>query len=118
MINVDDLLKPVADGKPCGEDFTYHESFQKMEELSKGKPETQFSPAEPPKWNEVRDVALDVLRQSKHLGAAVVLARALVNLGGAEGMRDGLALARGMTEKYWPDLYPRLDPASNNDPTE
>jgi type VI secretion system protein ImpA len=118
MINVDDLLKPVADDKPCGEDFTYHPSFQNLETLSRGKPETQFSQAEDPDWKEVRDVALDVLGQSKHLTAGVILTVSLVKIGGLEGLRDGLAAVRGMMEKYWGDVYPKLDPDDNNDPTE
>jgi type VI secretion system protein ImpA len=118
MINVDDLLKPVADDKPCGEDFTYHPSFQNLETLSRGKPETQFSQAEDPDWKEVRDSALDVLGQSKHLTAGVILTVSLVKIGGLEGLRDGLATVRGLTEKYWGDVYPKLDPDDNNDPTE
>src|SRR6266581_4108454 len=118
MINVDDLLKPVADDKPCGEDFTYHPSFQNLETLSRGKPETQFSSAEDPDWKEVRDAALEVLGQSKHLSAGVILTLSLVKIGGLEGLRDGLAAIRGMTEKYWSDVYPKLDPDDNNDPTE
>ncbi len=118
MINVDDLLKPVADGKPCGEDFTYHPSFQNLETLARGKPETQFSAAEEPEWKEVRDAAIEVLNQSKHLAAAVILSQALVKIEGVEGLRDGLAVVRGLTEKYWPDVYPSLDPEDNNDPTE
>src|SRR5262249_26579599 len=65
-----------------------------------------------------REAALEVLGQSKHLGAAVILTSALVNLGGLDGLRDGFAVVRGFTEKYWPDVYPRLDPEDNNDPTE
>ena len=118
MINVDDLLKPVADDKPCGEDFTYHPSFQNLETLSRGKPETQFSQAEDPDWKEVRDSALEVLGQSKHLMAGVILTVSLTKIGGLEGLRDGLATIRGMTEKYWNDVYPKLDPDDNNDPTE
>jgi type VI secretion system protein ImpA len=118
MINVDDLLKPVAGDKPCGEDFTYHPSFQNLETLSRGKPETQFSAAEEPDWKEVRDAAIEVLNQSKHLAAAVILTRALLKLGGPEGFRDGLAVVRGLTENFWADLYPKLDPEDNNDPTE
>jgi len=118
MINVDDLLKPVADDKPCGEDFTYHPSFQNLETLSRGKAETQFSQAEEPDWKEVRDGALEVLGQSKHLMAGVILTLSLTKIGGLEGLRDGLATIRGMTEKFWNDLYPKLDPDDNNDPTE
>ena len=118
MINVEDLLKPIADDKPTGEDFTYHPSFQNLETIVRGKPETQFSPAEEPEWKEVRDAALEVLGQSKHLSAGVILTLALLKIGGLEGVRDGMALVRGMSEKYWNNLYPKLDPDDNDDPTE
>ncbi|MEO8428820.1 MAG: type VI secretion system protein TssA [Verrucomicrobiota bacterium] len=118
MINVDDLLKPIADDKPCGEDFTYHASFQNLETISRGKAETQFSPPQEPDWKEVRDVALEVLGQSKHLTAGVILTLSLLKIGGLEGLRDGLAVVRGITEKYWSTLFPKLDPDDKNDPTE
>ena len=118
MINVDDLLKPISDDKPCGEDFTYHPSFQNLESISRGKPETQFSAAEEPDWKEVKDSAIEVLGQSKHLSAAIILTVSLLKLGGLDGLRDGFAVVRGLTEKYWPDIYPKLDPDDNSDPTE
>lgn len=118
MINVDDLLKPVSGDKPCGEDFTYHPSFQNLETIVRGKPETQFSAAEEPNWKEVRDVATEVLGQSKHLTAAVILTLSLLKIGGLDGFRDGVAVLRGLVEKFWGDVYPRLDPESSNDPTE
>ena len=118
MINVEDLLKPIAGEKPCGEDFTYHPSFQNLETISRGKPETQFGPGEEPDWKEVRDAALEVLGQSKHLGASVILTVSLLKTGELEGLRDGFAVVRGLTERFWNDLYPKLDPEDNNDPTE
>jgi type VI secretion system protein ImpA len=125
MIDVDALLKPIAGDKPCGEDFTYHPSFQNLETISRGKPETQSfgtstatSPAEEPEWKQVRDAAIEVLGQSKHLAAGVILSESLVKIGGLEGLRDGLAVVRGLVEKYWADVYPKLDPDDNNDPTE
>ena len=118
MINVEDLLKPVPGDKPCGEDFTYHPAFQNLETLARGKPETQFSAAEEPEWKEVRDAAIEVLSQSKHLNAAVILTQALLKIGALEGLGDGLGVVRGLTEMYWPDVYPKLDPDDNNDPTE
>jgi type VI secretion system protein ImpA len=125
MIDVDALLKPIAGEKPCGKDFTYHPLFQNLETISRGKPETQsfgssteISPAEEPEWLEVRNAAIEVLGQSKHLAAGVILSLSLLKIGGPEGLRDGLAVMHGLTEKYWGDVYPKLDPEDNNDPTE
>jgi type VI secretion system protein ImpA len=118
MINVEELLKPVADDKPSGDDFTYHESLLDLERVAKGKPADQFSEGEEADWKEVREKAMDVLRQSKHLRASVLLTLSLMKLGATEGLRDGLAVVRGITENFWPNLYPKLDPDDNNDPTE
>jgi len=125
MINGEDLLKPISDDKPCGEDFSYHPSLQNLETIARPKPETQSfgasgdaTPGEEPAWKEVLSSATEVLTQSKHLTAAVILTVAAMRLGGLDGLRDGLAVVRGFVEKYWPDVYPKLDPEDNNDPTE
>ncbi len=54
----------------------------------------------------------------KNLRVAVTLCIALVKLEGASGLRAGLALLKGLLERYRLDLYPRLDPEDNNDPLE
>lgn len=123
MINVDDLLKPIAEDKPCGEDFSYDPSFQNLETIVRGKHKSQFDDQdkpdwEEPDWKEVKDKALEVFGKSKHLTAGVILSVSLLKLDGVEGLRDGLAFLHGLVEKFWADLYPRLDPEDNNDPTE
>jgi type VI secretion system protein ImpA len=96
MINIEELLSPVSAEEPCGADLAYDAATQELETVLLGKPETQFSPAEEPRW--------DCL--------------ALVRMEGLQGFRDGLAVIRGLLERYWDGLYPRLDPEDNNDPTE
>jgi type VI secretion system protein ImpA len=118
MISVDDLLKPISPEQPCGEDFTYQPSFQEMETLVRGKPETQFSQAEDPNWKELRDLSISFFGQSKHLSAGVILSLCLLKTDGFAGLRDGLTVLRGLLEKYWDAVYPKLDPDDNNDPTE
>ena len=93
-------------------------AFVALERLIAGKPETQFSAAEEPDWKAVHDACLVLLGQSKDLRVAVILCLALLKLEGAVGLRDGLALLKGSLERYWPDLYPKLDPEENNDPLE
>ena len=43
MIVSEELLKPISDEFPCGEDLSYDPGFQELEALSRGKEETQFS---------------------------------------------------------------------------
>jgi type VI secretion system protein ImpA len=118
MVEVEQLLKPVSAEEPCGKDLSYDPGFLELEGLVAGKPETQFSAAEEPDWKAVRDASVALLGQSKDLRVAVTLCLALIKLDGAVGLRDGLALLKGMLEHYWPDLYPKLDPGENNDPVE
>jgi len=118
MIDVEEFLKPISADQPCGKDLSYDAGFLALDERIVGKPETQFSAAEEPDWKGVRDACLELFRQSKDLRVAVKLSLALIRLEGAGGLRDGLALLKGLLERYWADLYPKLDPEENNDPLE
>jgi len=118
MISVEELLKPVSPAEPCGPDLAYDPAFQQLETLVRGKPETQFSAAEDPDWKELRNLAVEFHGKSKHLTASVILTLALLKTEGFLGLRDGLAVVRGVLERYWDSTYPRLDPEDNHDPTE
>jgi type VI secretion system protein ImpA len=118
MIEVEQLLKPISPEQPCGKNLSYDPGFLALDGLIAGKPETQFSAAEEPDWKAVRDACLVLFNQSKDLRVEVTLCLALVKLEGAVGLRDGLALLKGMLERYWPALYPKLDPEEDADPTE
>jgi type VI secretion system protein ImpA len=118
MINAEELLKPVSDEKPCGEDLSYDAGFQELEILLKGKPETQFSPAEDPDWKVLRDRCLELWGRSKDLRLATTLSLATLKTDGLPAFRESLALLKGLLDKYWESFYPLLDPADNNDPTQ
>jgi type VI secretion system protein ImpA len=118
MISVEDLLQPISADHPCGPDLAYDPSFQELETLVQGKPETQFSAAEDPDWKALRELSVAFLRKSKHLTASVILTLSVLKLEGLPGFRDGLFLTRGLLEKYWDTIYPALDPDDDNDPTE
>ena len=118
MIDPESLLAAVSAENPCGEDVTYDPKFLELDTLIAGKPETQFSIAEEPDWKGVRDACLALFARSKHLRVAALLCLAAVKLEGAAGLQKGLTLIKGLLETYWADLYPKLDPADNNDPLE
>ncbi len=119
-LNVEKLLEPVSVENPVGEDITVTPEFFQLEQLAAGKPEQQMGdqiiPAEEPDWKELLRFATELFGRSKDLQLALHCARALARLQGPTGIRDGLALLRGLLEKYWADLYPKLDPEDNNDP--
>ena len=118
MINAEELLKPISDEKPCGEDLSYDPGIQELETLMKGKPETQFSAAEPPDWKALNDLSLELWGRSKDLRVATTLALASLKMDGLPAFRESLALVKGMLEGYWDTFYPLLDPSDNNDPTQ
>ncbi|MDB6122856.1 MAG: putative type secretion-associated protein ImpA family [Pedosphaera sp.] len=122
MISVEELLQPISPEQPCGEDFTYHPSLQELDTLVQGKPETQvgdvIAEAEDPDWKAVLESSVEILKQSKHLRVGVTLCLAELKVDGFPGFRDSLAVLRGLLEVYWNDIYPKLDPDDNNDPTE
>ena len=118
MIELEELLNPISEQSPCGLDVSYDAKFLALDALIVGKPETQFSAAQEPDWKAVHDGCLELLRHSKNLRIAVTLCIALVKLEGASGLRAGLTLLKGLLERYWIDLYPRLDLEDNSDPLE
>jgi type VI secretion system protein ImpA len=118
MISADELLRPVSAEKPCGDDISYDPQFIELETLMRGKPETQFSAAEEPNWKALRERCLELWKKSKDLRVATALALAELKTEGFLGFRESLALLNGLIEKNWNELYPRLDPADGNDPTQ
>ena len=116
--DLEKLLAPVSAENECGEDISYDPAYQEIEKLLLGKPETQFSAAEPPNWSQIREQSIALLGRSKHLRLAIILSAALMRVEGFAGFRDGIAFLKSLVEKYWQNLFPRLDPEDNNDPTE
>jgi type VI secretion system protein ImpA len=118
MIVAEELLQPISDDSPCGEDLSYDAGLQELETLARGKEETQFSPAEPPDWKSLRSRCLELFERSKDLRVAVTLAVASLELDGLAGFRESLTLIKGLLENYWPTVHPQLDPADDDDPLQ
>jgi type VI secretion system protein ImpA len=116
------LLQPVSAEQPCGPDFSNKPIFDELATLAKGKPEVEMGevkkPAEPPDWRELRGKSAEYLGASKHLQVAVMYCCSLLKTEGVSGLSEGLQFIRGLLEQYWVELYPRLDPEDNNDPTQ
>jgi type VI secretion system protein ImpA len=118
MISAEELLKPIAEEAPCGEDLSYDVALQELETMARGKEETQFSAAEPPDWKKLQARCIDLFARSKDLRIAVTLAATSIELDGLAGFRESLALVKGLIENYWPTVHPQLDPADDNDPLQ
>lgn len=120
-IDVDSLLQQVSGESPCGEDLEYDPEFGEMTRASEGKPEQQMGDAvveaEEPDWRTVKDKAVDLLSRTKDVRVAVFLSRSLLNTEGFEGLSEGMAVVRGLLERYWDEVHPQLDADDDDDPT-
>jgi len=121
-LDIEAFLTEVSPDAPCGEDLQYDNAFIALEQKAKGTPEQQIGdriePAQPPNWKEVRRDAIELLGRTRDLQLILYLIQALVHTDGQSGLRDGLALLEGTIGKFWPHLYPLLDPDDDNDPTQ
>jgi type VI secretion system protein ImpA len=113
VFDVEALLAPVSSDQPCGADLEYDPDMLALQQAAAGKPERQVGdtvvPAQEPEWRDVANRCEALLRRSKHLGVAALLARAAGRQGGYLGTVNGLALLRGLVERYWDGVYPLLD---------
>jgi type VI secretion system protein ImpA len=118
MISAEELLKPISEANPCGEDLYYDPKFQELDTLILGKPENQFSnaPAEDPDWRKLHERCLELSTRSKDLRVATKLCLTALKIDGLPAVAEGLALLKGLLETYWEPVYPKLDPDDNNDP--
>jgi type VI secretion system protein ImpA len=121
VIELDELLSPLSEDQPCGDDLEYDPAFIELENATKGTPEQQMGdtivPAEAPDWKEVRSQALELSGKTRDLRVAAYLTRALANVDGFVGLRDGLKLVKELCEQHWDHVHPELDPEDDNDPT-
>ncbi|MDT8302459.1 MAG: type VI secretion system protein TssA [Sedimentisphaerales bacterium] len=122
-IDIESLLLEVNTEAPCGEDLSYDASFLALEDMLRAKAGGGVvagveEEIEEPNWREIREKSSELLKRSKDLRLVIYLTLSLLKMDGITGLRDGLALMRGLLERYWDGLYPQLDPDDNNDPLE
>lgn len=118
---VDALQAPISEASPCGDDLEYDPAFTAAETAALGKPEQQFGdtviPAVDPDWNQVGDLATDLLRRTKDVRPAVLLLRTSTRRQGVAGFGLGMQLLTGLLERHWDGIHPQLDADDDNDPT-
>ncbi|MDR0217528.1 MAG: type VI secretion system protein TssA [Enterobacteriaceae bacterium] len=120
-MNIDELLAPISEDAPCGENLEYDKAFLLLEQAQIEKNEQQFGdviiPAEPPNWVNVEKQAAELLRsRTKDIRVITALMRSWVEMRGIFGFADGLGLLRQTLERYWEEVWPRLEFEGELDP--
>lgn len=118
MITADEILKPVSEENPCGENLSNDPALLELETLMKGKPETQFSKAEDPNWKVLRERCVELLGRSKDLRVMTALCLAQTKMEGLAGLKESLSALKTALERYWEPIHPKLDPEDGNDPLQ
>jgi len=118
--DIEELLAPVSEEAPSGENLEYDPSFSELERAAAGKEERysggELIPAEDPDWKALRQLAVDLFGRTKDLRVAVQLVRAETALSGIEGLAGGVAMLKAMLDRYWDSVHPRLEPEDDYDP--
>lgn len=120
-VDIDQLLTPISDELPAGEDLEYDPEFGDLVLAAQRKPEQrmgdQFIPAEEPDWADVLDKSTAIFGRSKDYRVAVNLTNAAFQKEGFDGLADGLSIIRSLTELFWEGVHPLLDAEDNDDPS-
>jgi type VI secretion system protein ImpA len=115
MLNLEELLAPVSDAQPCGEDLAFSPELDAIARarqaddpsIDQGAWVTTLKEAD---WKFVaKQCASLIAQRSKDLQLAVWLAEAGAKTTGMRGLADGLFLLAALCERYWDGLYPALD---------
>ena len=120
ILDLEQLLLPISEEAPCGENLEYDREFCEMERTAEATPEQQFGdtvvPGEDPDWRDLERKCTSLLERTKDLRVVVQLSQATLNSAGIQGFRGCTALLRGLVEQYWETVHPQLDPEDDNDP--
>ena len=121
VIDLDELLKPISEDNPVGEDIRKDSTPTSPYNLIKdarsaarsAERKNMFEPSNSEadgKWREVMELAAEILQnQSKDLDVASWYTESLIRRHGFSGLRDGFELIQGLIDQYWDDLYPVPD---------
>jgi type VI secretion system protein ImpA len=113
-LQITELLQPITDAKPGGEDIRYEPIYDQIrqarkeeDELPAGDWSRQRQTAD---WNLVVKLAIEILtKKSKDLQVAAWLTEAQLKREGFGGLRDGLLLLKSMVAELWDHLYPEIE---------
>lgn len=115
MLELDELLSPISDAQPSGEDLSFSLEYDAIQEarraddpsLEQGEWVTELKSAD---WPAVAEQSTRLLRQrSKDLRLAVWWAEAQTRNHGFAGLTRGYRLVAGLCDRFWDDVHPQVE---------
>lgn len=113
MPELDDLLAPIPDAPPAGEDLSFSPEFDAIQEsrrsddptLEQGEWVTDIKYAD---WPAVVSICQDLLRnRTKDLRLGAWFAEASAQTNGFAGLALGYRLVAGLCDQYWDEVHPQ-----------
>ena len=115
MFTIEELLAPVSDTRPCGEDLAFSHEFDAIvharkaddPSIEQGAWVTSLKQAD---WKFVASSCMSLIKtRSKDLRLAVWLAEAGAKTSGFRALGDALLVTAALSERYWDALFPLPD---------
>ena len=115
MLDLEELLAPISDDQPCGEDLAFAPEVDAINRarqaddpsIDQGAWVTTLKEAD---WKFVaKQCAHLVARRSKDLQLAVWLVEASAKMHGMRGLADGVFVLAELCDRFWEHLYPTLE---------
>lgn len=122
LINIGELLAPIAGEHPHGRDtrteFGSNSPYQRLTAARSAARDAEKralmpgtdDPGPPPNWGAVAAAAADLLAgHAKDIEAAATLTEALLRTDGLRGLAAGATIITGLVDQYWGALFPGVD---------
>lgn len=111
LLDFERLLSPIPGDNPCGDSLRWEPVWDEISQLRKSRKDPLDPSADKlPEWGKVVDLATDVIaKRTKDLLIAGWLTEALVRESGFAGLRDGLRLISGLSDRFWDKAHPLIE---------
>ena len=120
-LSAEDLIQPVSEDLPCGEDLEYDPAFQQMEVMMQETDEQEFGdtiiPGSGPDWKGVAEQVDELNPRIRDLRVLIYGALADLHLKGLSAFSQSLEAVNACMETFWDTIHPELDVEDNNDAT-
>lgn len=121
MLELDDLLAPISDDRPTGEDLSFSTEFDAIQEarraddptLDQGEWVTDIKYAD---WTTAAKLCDELLRtRTKDLRVGAWLTEANARLHGFPGLAGGFRALAGLCERHWDQVHPQDQDAGHEE---